>query len=41
MPLLDARYFKPHRQTIGNLGPVLEIAGWKPSRRVAIVGVAT
>ncbi len=37
----DARYFNPHRPPIGNLGPVIEIAGWKPARRVAVAGVAT
>jgi hypothetical protein len=41
----DARYFTPQRpspaQSIGNLGPVLEIAGWKATRRVMIAGVTT
>lgn len=37
----DARYFNPHRPSIGNLGPVLEIAGWKPARQVTVAGVAT
>ena len=37
----DTRYFNPWRPPIGNLGPVLEIAGWKSARRVAIAGVAT
>ena len=39
----NARYFTPHpRETpLGNLGPVLTIAGWKRGRRVTVAGVAT
>jgi len=41
----EASYFTPHRagpaQSIGNLGPVIEIAGWKATRRVTVAGVAT
>ena len=39
----DTRYFTPHpRETpLGNLGPMLTIARWKPGRRVAVVGMAT
>ena len=38
------RYFSPHRNprtgdSLGNLGPVLTIVGWRPARRVAIAGV--
>jgi hypothetical protein len=38
----DARYFSPHRnpQAVGNLGPVLTIAGWGQARGVEIAGVA-
>jgi len=35
-----ARYFSPHR-TVGNLGPVIEIDGWRQRRRVAVIGLAT
>jgi hypothetical protein len=37
------RYFSPHRNPpagVGNLGPVLTIAGWGQARRVGIAGVA-
>ena len=39
----DARYFTPHRREtrLGNLGPVLTIAGWKPGRRVTVAGIAS
>jgi hypothetical protein len=37
----EARYFNPHRTPIGNLGPLIEIVGWKRSRRVSIAGIAT
>jgi len=37
----DARYFNPHRSPIGNLGPVLEVAAWKPARPITLAGVAT
>jgi hypothetical protein len=38
-----ARYFTPHRceTPLGNVGPVLTIAGWKPGRRVTVAGVAS
>jgi hypothetical protein len=39
------RYFSPHPRetpsTVGNLGPLMEIAGWKPARQVTIAGVAS
>jgi hypothetical protein len=40
---IRARYFTPHpRETsLGNLGPVLTIAGWKPGRCVTVAGVAS
>ena len=41
----EARYFDPQRREafsgIDNLGPVLEIAGRKRTRRVTVAGVAT
>ena len=37
----DARYFTPHRPPIANLGPVLTIVGWRPSRKVPVAGVAS
>ena len=39
----DARHFTPHqRETpLGNLGPILTLVGWKPTRRVLIAGTAT
>jgi hypothetical protein len=41
----DERYFTPHRRevpfAVANLGPVLEIAGWEPTRRATVAGVAT
>jgi hypothetical protein len=36
----EARTFNPHHSVLSNLGPILTIAGWRPSRRVAIAGVA-
>ena len=36
----NPRCFEPHRRDVGNLGPVIEIAGWKATRRVTIAGTA-
>jgi len=40
----DGHYFAPHLREgasgVGNLGPVLTIAGWKPTRHVPVAGVA-
>jgi hypothetical protein len=40
-----ARYFVPHQRdvpfAVANLGPLIEIAGWKPTRRVTVAGVAS